>query len=61
MLEEWFEQEQPSNTDILLIVLPAWLNATETLGLLNEKYHIRSIVSKIKVSNFVASPNEELT
>lgn len=61
MLEEWFEQEQPSNNDILLIVLPAWLNATETLGLLNEKYHIRSVVSKIKVSNFVASPNEELT
>jgi hypothetical protein len=43
------------------VVLPSWLNTAEILPLLTDKYHIRSIVSKINVNNFVTSKNGNLT
>ena len=60
MVEEYISENDISKDEILITILPSWLNNGECIPLLGEKFHIRSVFTKINAGNFFSTRNFEL-
>lgn len=63
MLEEFIaDRKIPRGASHLVIaVVPFWLSSRELLESWQERYHIRSVLTKINAANFYATKHRELT
>lgn len=63
MLDEFIaERSIPKGpSHLVIVVAPFWVSPRELLESWTEKYHIRSVVTKINAANFYATKHSELT
>lgn len=63
MLEEFIaDRKIPQGAaHLIIVVVPFWLSSRELLEGWSEKYHIRSVMTKINAANFYATSHRELT
>jgi len=63
MLEEFIaERSIPKGAaHLVIVVMPFWLSSREILESWSEKYHVRSVLTKINAANFYATSHYELT
>lgn len=45
---------------VTIVIIPSWMNSTETLPLLGQKFHIRSVLTKVSSNNFFSNQNMDL-
>lgn len=60
MVEEFISENGVSKELVLIVVLPSWVNNAECIPLLSEKFHIRSVLTKVNAANFFATRNFNL-
>ena len=60
MLEEHIAENQIPQDVKLIVILPSWLNNSECIPLLSEKFHIQSVLTKINAGNFFCTNNSQL-
>lgn len=62
MLDEHMMENsiKPNQNQIVLTIVPSWLDASKIMPLLPEKYYVRNVVSKVNSSNFFSNKNKNL-
>jgi hypothetical protein len=61
ILREFVQDLEANPANLVIVVLPSWVNSAEALPQLAEQYNLRSVLSKINASNFFCSQHRELT
>ncbi len=62
MLDEHItDNNLPANPNqIIIAIIPSWLDASKTTPLINQKYFIKNAISKVSSNNFFANRNKNL-
>jgi hypothetical protein len=63
MLDEFIVERSISvgPKDVVIVVVPFWVSSKELIDTWSEKYHIRSIATKINAANFYSTNHYEIT